>query len=178
MSMTKEQAAEAISGMDRGQIAALLTQALTGSDPDEGDDSRAAEDAEIDAKVKRKGDGKGKGSKKKPNPNRMLSADDVLERLRKDPTGREILLNCDEYEIKGAWTWLYFNDKPSKEWRSTLSDLGFRFNRRRTENDPKVDGRSLWQHPGGKVKTGPARTSWDPAEKYGSITVDVNDDDS
>ena len=56
----------------------------------------------------------------------------------------------------GQWVWIQFRQKQPQAVTSTLSQLGFHWNRRRM----------VWQHPCGYFATG--RADYDPRRRYGS----------
>ena len=56
----------------------------------------------------------------------------------------------------GQWVWIQFRQKQPPTVTSTLSQLGFHWNRRRM----------VWQHPCGYFATG--RADYDPRRRYGS----------
>ncbi len=56
-------------------------------------------------------------------------------------------------EVVGRWIWVHFDAKPPSAIRTTLSAIGFRWNRKR----------GYWQHPCGHFR---GRSRGNPREKY------------
>jgi len=70
-----------------------------------------------------------------------------------------------DVEIIGAWVWLTFAGKPSKETRESLKSTGFRW----------VHKRGQWAHDCGVKRKG-FRLPYHPREKYGSVHVESDTD--
>ena len=78
--------------------------------------------------------------------NRKLSTKEVIEKMSDTLKQYSYLV--------GVWVWVEFDEKPSKELRQELKELGFHWN----------SNRSVWQHPCGVPSIS---SSTDPLDKYG-----------
>lgn len=83
------------------------------------------------------------------NPNRYLRTVEVVEKIRQSRP--DIEKNC---YVVGCWVWAEFEEKPSKETREFLIELGFSWN----------STRKVWQHACGIFRR---HTSGDPRKAYG-----------
>lgn len=89
--------------------------------------------------------------------NRTLKAEEVAQRLP---------ANVHKYaKVRGQWVWIEFPKKPADEVRKFLTQLGFHFNRKRSDEK----GTSCWQHAGGEFRR--FNPTVDPRVKYGGVSV-------
>ena len=83
--------------------------------------------------------------------NRRLPTNRLLELLHQEtPRFWEVA------EVVGRWVWIQFREKQPSEVTSSLSQLGFHWNRTR----------QAWQHPCGSYQR--LSTWYDPRRRYGS----------
>jgi len=64
-------------------------------------------------------------------------------------------MTAKEIKVVGSWVWIAFPSQPSDETRSSLKEIGFRYNK----------NRGFWQHPCGRFVARHAR-GYDPRDKY------------